>query len=187
MTSLDNHLALVQWVTSNGGFCHKDIIVAHDSKRSFHLQVRPGQSISTGASLLRCPMKCVLTVLNALDTPPFSSHGSNFPTKFLHGQSPYVVQYFFLMEQFILGEQSWWAPYLRTLPNPQDLPEFGPFEKDDLLWISGTNLQPALNSQIEHWNKLYSEGLQSLKDLQWPSAIEGRYTWSVSIPLQVSI
>lgn len=182
MVSLENHLALVRWVTSNGGFCHENILIAHDSRRSFHLQVKPGKLIPTGASLLRCPMDCVLTVLNAFDTPPFSCHGTRFPSKFLYSQSSYLIQYFFLMEQHILGDKSWWAPYIRTLGDPGCLPDYVPFAESDLPWISGTNLEPALKSQFDRWRDMYATGVQLLTELNWTSAVEDRYTWSVFCP-----
>ena len=179
MAPLENHIALVQWVTSNGGFCHENIIVAHDSTRSFHLQVKLQTSIPTSVSLLRCPMDCVLTVLNAFDTSPFSCHGTSFPSKFLYSQSSYLIQYFFLMEQYLLGDESWWAPYIRTLGDPEELPDYVPFEESDLPWINGTNLEPALKSQFDRWRDIHSTGVQLLTHLNWTNAVEGRYTWSV--------
>ncbi|KKY18539.1 putative set domain protein [Phaeomoniella chlamydospora] len=174
METLDHHLALVDWVISNGGYCHDAVTIAHDPEKGFY--PRANEPISPGASLLRCPMDCVFSVLNALDSPPFSSHGTKFPAQFL-AHSPQMIQYFFLMEQKILGHESWWEPYIRTLQD--DIPEYVPFEIDDLVWIEGTNLQAALKSQFARWKAIFEEGVQVLTDLKWPNV--GLYTWELFV------
>ena len=179
MTSIDSHRALLEWVTSNGGYCHVDVAVAYDAQRFFHLQVKSDATIPPGTSLVQCPMECTLSVLNALDSAPFSSYGCKLPRRFLDTQAPDMIQYFFLMEQKLLGDSSWWAPYLRTLPQPEELPEWAPFKAEDLTWLVSTNLDPAIKEEFRRWRNIYDRGIEALKNLKWRNAVDGRYTWSV--------
>ena len=88
------------------------------------------------------------------------------------------MQCFFLMEQWILKENSWWAPYLLTLPKPDDIDALCfTDQEEDLAGLKGTNLESAIKKQLDIWRDDYSKGMEQLRKLEWPNAMSGMYTW----------
>jgi hypothetical protein len=176
--SVENHIALVQWMAANHGFLHSDVEVAFDHERGYHARVVAHRSVKAGTCVARCSMTTALSVLNAFHTPPFSSRGTKFPLAFLRHQKPAIIQSFFLMEQWLLQEKSWWAPYILTLPKPGQIDELyftgGPV---DIALLRGTNLEIAMAKQTETWAAQFSKGMEHLKKLQWPNALDRKYTW----------
>lgn len=175
----ERHGLLMQWVLQHSGVFHQHVQLAHSSRKGFHAVVAPGQTIAQGTRIAACPMELTLSVLNALDVHPFSSHGTRFPESFLSAQStlPQSLQAFFLMDQLVKGQHSWWAPYIATLPTPQDISNLQFETPADLIWLQGTNLKAGLATQTDNWRNLFKSGLQQLCDLKWPNALNGSYTW----------
>ncbi len=179
MATLQSQINLIQWVKGEGGFFHQDVEVAHHPDRGFYVQVCPGKSVRSGTRIASCPMSATISVLNAMDIEPFRSHGTNFPTLFMSMQSFTVVQYFFLIEQYLLGPKSWWSSYISALPQPDDVESMhlSDGNEEDMRWIAGTNLKVALAKQNEKWRELYLVASEQLKNLQWPNAVQEKYTW----------
>jgi hypothetical protein len=176
--SLENHTTLVRWIASNRGYLHPDIELAFDVEKGYHARVVAGGMVKAGTCVARCPMTTSMSVLNALHTPPFSSRGTRFPSAFLRNQKAALVQCFFLMEQWVLQEKSWWAPYLSTLPKPDDIEALYFMDNDeDLKLFGGTNLQTAISKQIEGWKAQFAKGMDQLTKLEWPNAVNNIYTW----------
>lgn len=173
------HRLLVQWVVTNSGYFHEHAQLAYSSRKGFHGLVAEGHTIAEGTRIASCPMPLTLSVLNALDIHPFTSRGSRFPEAFLSAQAkqPQSLQAFFLMEQLLKGDQSWWHPYISTLPTVQDVNDLQFEEQADLRWLEGTNLKGGLVTQSEKWLELFTTGLTHLKALRWPNAVNGSYTW----------
>ncbi len=89
-----------------------------------------------------------------------------------------AVQCFFLMEQWILQDKSWWAPYLSTLPKPEEIESLYFMDKEeDLASLRGTNLETAIMKQIETWKSQFSKGMNQLMTLEWPNAVNNKYNW----------
>ncbi|OAP58176.1 hypothetical protein AYL99_07266 [Fonsecaea erecta] len=174
-----NHRRLVDWVLENDGYLHPHAQIAFSSRKGYHGVVADGQSLVSGTRVASCPMPITLSVLNAFDIAPFSNHGTSFPTPFLYNLStnPEPLQAFFLMEQLILGDKSWWAPYIATLPSVEDVTAMQFEEEADLIWLEGTNLKSGLSTQAAKWKGMYLRGSTHLRELGWPSALNGSYTW----------
>ena len=147
-------------------------------ENGYHARVRPGSTISALTQIATCPMICTLSVLSSMDVDPFYSRGTKFPVEFLRNQSPTIVQSFFLMEQFLLGDESWWSSYIGMLPTPEDIEKLE-FDDIDMKWIEGTNLKYALAKQTEQWQADFNSGLQYLNSLGWRQALRGDYTWKL--------
>lgn len=176
--SLENHISLLRWTSSNHGHLHPSIELAFDVEKGYHARVVSRGRLEAGSCVARCSMKTSLSVLNALHTPPFSCRGTRFPSAFFRNQETSVVQSFFLMEQWILQEKSWWAPYLSTLPMPGEIESLYFTGKDeDLVGLKGTNLENAIMKQSETWKAQFSEGMSQLRKLEWPNTLSGKYTW----------
>ncbi|KIW78903.1 hypothetical protein Z517_08742 [Fonsecaea pedrosoi CBS 271.37] len=174
-----NHQRLVDWVLENDGYLHPHAQIAFSSRKGYHAVVAEGHSLVSGTRVASCPMPITLSVLNAFDIHPFSNHGTSFPGPFLdtHSRRPESLQAFFLMEQLILGEQSWWAPYIATLPTVEDITTMQFEEEADVVWLEGTNLKGGFSTQAAKWEDMYLKGLAHLKELGWPNALNESYTW----------
>lgn len=176
--SLENHLTLVRWIISNRGHLNPDIELAFDVEKGYHARVVADGTVKAGTCVARCPMTTSLSVLNAFHTPPFSCRGTRFPSVFLRDQRVGVVQCFFLMEQWVLRDKSWWAPYISTLPDPDEIqPLYFTDNEVDLNLLSGTNLQTAIPRQSETWRAQFEKGMDQLRRLEWPNAVNDTYTW----------
>ncbi|KIV98207.1 hypothetical protein PV10_01883 [Exophiala mesophila] len=175
----ERHRHLIQWVLKHSGSIHEHVRLAHSSRKGYHAVVASDQTVPQGSRIVACTMELTLSVLNALDIEPFSSRGTRFPASFLSAQAsqPQSLQAFFLMDQLVKGEHSWWAPYISTLPTPQDISNLQFDCLDDLVWLEGTNLKAALATQTDNWREMFDTGLQQLRDQKWPNALNGSYTW----------
>jgi hypothetical protein len=177
------HRHLIEWVQKNGGYLHPTAQIAFTSRKGFHALVMEGERLEAGSRVVGCPMPLTISVLNALDITPFSSNGSRFPKEFLHSQisQPESLQAFFLMEQLVLGNKSWWNPYIAALPTVQEIADSQFQSEEDLRWLDGTNLRTALDTHVGKWRAMYVTGMAQLKALGWSRISEGSYTWFVDL------
>jgi len=134
-SATERYAALTAWVEEAGGSLHPSVEIYIDEDTEGSLRVKPGSSISAGASIVKLPLVKSLSFLNAISGHPDfpaaqglgvatpKKHGSKdgtdyFPTEFLRETPPHVIGRFFLIQQYLLGDESLWAPYIQTLPQP---------------------------------------------------------------------
>ena len=177
--TLDNHQNLAQWVTQHGGFVDQRLKIRYDASKGYHGIVEDGHTIAAHTRIASCPLPVTLSVLNVLDISPFQQHGTRFPNSFLQKYqfATDILQTFFLMDQHVRGEQSFWAPYIKTLPSIEDVESLQFESEEDTAWIRGTNLEPAFAAQARKWLNQFEEANELLKDLGWESAKNGSYTY----------
>lgn len=175
----DNHKKLADWILQHGGFIHQDLKIVHHVEKGFHAVVQDGKTLPARTRVASCPMQATLSVLNALSVTPFENHGTKFPDPFLetYTYATDVLQAFFLMEQYVLGSQSWWAAYLKILPTVEDVDALQFEADDDVAWIRGTNLEAALAAQARRWNNQFEEANGLLRRLGWEHAENGAYNY----------
>ena len=177
-----NHRALIDWLTKdNQGYLFPDVRIAHSPSKGFHLIVAEGCVVEAETRIVSCPMPATMSVLNALDIAPFNCHGTKFPKAFLDNNvgRPEVLQTFFLMEQYLKADTSWWAAYIKTLPTLTEVAELQFETEDDVAWLEGTNLKGGFATQTTKWQDMYSKALRELKILGWPRALQGEYSWEL--------
>lgn len=79
--------------------------------------------LPANSHIVTSPFSLSLSYLNALDTLSiFPSHNGTtapFLKSWMNVVSPSTVGVFFLMQQYLLGGASFWAPYIKSLPQPQ--------------------------------------------------------------------
>jgi hypothetical protein len=185
----DKHRQLVQWVLANDGYLNPGAQIAFTVRKGFHvIAAGEGATLAKESRIASCPMSATMSVLNALSVQPFSDHGVTFPEPFLRSQSTQTesLQAFYLMEQLILGESSWWAPYLATLPSVEEVDTMQYEEEADTKWLEGTNLRGGVSAQTTKWKEMYLQGSGQLRQLGWANALNGSYTWYVWPPRPVS-
>lgn len=91
------------------------------------------------------------------------------------------MSYFFLCEQRLLGEKSFWAPYIDALPREEEMNTPWWFDGEDLKWLLGTNihLSPEVErSGVEMRRRMWKEQWEGgVKVMQDAGVTEGLYTW----------
>lgn len=88
----------------------------------------------------------------------------------------------FLIEQYLLKQNSFWWPYIRTLPQPGDKHGLNaPLWEDaeDLKWLEGTNLGKAIPARKAIWKQEFDAFTERID----PQDREP-YTWFVWHPLR---
>lgn len=183
MQSLDSHQEFLQWVISHGGYIDDSVCIAQDASRGVHMQVRADwpQPVSPETRVFSTPLGITMSYYNAIDyqseKASFSSHGVVFPRAFIDAVGPEETSAFFLMGQFLRGPDSFWYPYLRTLPQPGQLTTPLFFEHEDVDWLQGTGILEAAVQRYEIWDRKYDEAVAKLEEL----GFEGweKYTWCV--------
>ena len=180
MAPLYPHDVLVRWAVQQGGYFHDDVEVVLTPEKGYHLVVRRNAMLQPNTQVLTCPIPCTMSILNVIDAEGgFTCRGIKIPPAFIHNQPRENVERFFLMEHYLVGKKSWWAPYIATLPTPDEVQKMQFQKPDDLAWIHGTNLASAFEKQTEQWRARYEQGIQHLLKLNWQNAKSGRLTWEL--------
>lgn len=147
---------LITWSKGSGGNLSPAVEIYYDPVTGHSFRVRDGHSLQPGDAIVSCPLNITLSYLNTLDQDltahgiPSPSHrtGEPFPQEFLQALEPHVAARFFLIQQYLLGSQSFWYSYIRTLPQPDDLSAWAlpPFwTSDDIDLLDGTNAHVSLH------------------------------------------
>ena len=161
MLPRDSHAApLVSWTLDHGATLHPAVEVYHDATTGLSIRVKPGAAaaVSPSEAIVSIPSRLSLSYLNAL---------GNLPEAFT-SLRPHVVGRFFLIQQHLLGKDSFWFPYIQALPQPSDrdaweLPPFWP--EDDAELLDGTNVEVAIQKIRQDVRSEFNEARQVLSRL----------------------
>lgn len=107
----------------------------------------------------------------------FSSHGVIFPREFIASIGSEETMAFFLMGQYLKAENSFWHPYIRSLPRPDELTTPLFYSDDDLAWLNMTSLAAAREQRLQIWRANYEKGVAFLRELQFENA--DAYSWYI--------
>jgi len=129
-----------------------------------------------------------MSYLNAINIAPFTRHSQAFPCRFLKEfgrDDPHIIGHFFLMQQFLLGDKSFWWPYIRLLPQPDESQKLGIiwWPEEDQRFLKGTNAEPAIQERKKLWTAAWEAGIAILKEtlLDWEDYGYGLYQWAATI------
>ncbi|PKY02612.1 SET domain protein [Aspergillus campestris IBT 28561] len=182
--TLTNYTALLQWMTTNGGDLHPAVQIARDDHRGVHLQVKQDQPpLPSNTEVIHTPLAATLSYFNAIDHRPansavaFPAHGFHLPQAFVDAVGPEETSIFFLIGQYLRGEDGFWAPYLRSLPQPGDLTTPLYYEGGDLEWLGGTSLLAAREQKRVLLLGKYEAGVRELGRVGF-EGVE-RFTWDL--------
>ena len=153
---------LYTWFAKNGGKLHESVRVALTPSHGYQLRVRHDQKISRDSLIVACPHHLTISVMDlewAKDPWPavFKSHWKHHPE---------VLTRFFIMEQYLEKEESFWWPYIALLPQPDQEDQMNTpmwYHELDLIWIKGTNLDGSRISRSSAWRRQYEESISLLK------------------------
>jgi hypothetical protein len=180
MAPLYPHDELVRWAVQQGGSFHDDVEVVLTPEKGYHLVVRRNATLQPNTQVVTCPIPCTMSILNVIDAEGgFTCRGIKIPPAFVEKQPRENVERFFLMEHYLVGKKSWWAPYIATLPTAEEVRYMQFQTADDIAWIRGTNLESAFEKQTEQWKAHYEQGMEQLKKLNWQNAKSGKLTWDL--------
>ena len=134
---------LLTWAAAHGARVNGAIEVYPDPVTGYSFRVKAGASLPANEAIVELPAKLSLSYLNALATP-----SPLLPKSALGSLPPHVVGRLFLAAEYLRGTDSFWAPYIATLPQPTDrdgwaLPPFwyGP----DAELLEGTNVEVGIS------------------------------------------
>ena len=153
------------WFTSNGGYLHPSIEIVYSDVFGYHLRVKEGFDLTPGDQIVSCPHALTISVTNADGAEPSWPHFLDFPAD----QAAEIVTRFFLIEQYLLQGASFWWPYMRMLPQPDQKELLATpiwYDEKDLVWIAGTNLEGARLSRLAKWQTEHTCFLRMLEEQQ---------------------
>ena len=167
------------WFKSNGGILHLSIeptCFPHGKSLQVTRDVPP---IEPGSTIVKCPHAITISYANARISrelkPLIETDAGSGSTNQI------IVLRLFLVQQYLLERDSFWWPYIRSLPSPgytSGLTTPMWYTDEDLKWIEGTNLAKAASSRKMAWRQEYEEAmgvLNQTNELPNPST----WTWFV--------
>lgn len=195
----DRFKTLLEWSKAHGGTVHPALEVYKDDVTGFSMRVKPSSTAGTdvtvksGEEVLTCPLSTSLSFLNATTDGPILSGPSDraearpaFPRRFMEIQ-PHVIGHFYLMKQYLMGKDSFWHPYISTLPQPDSisswsLPPFWP--EEDFEFLEGTNAAVAAQEIQTNTKRDYKQARKILKEEgfeNWQDYTRLLFNWAFSI------
>lgn len=176
---------LLLWASGLGTSLHPEVEVYQDSTTGLSFRAR--NDIPSATKLVNCSYGVTLSYLNAVDASGFARHTSNpFPQAFLDAlapEDPHIIGHFFLMQQYLLRERSFWWHYIRLLPQP-DKPSSIPalWPEEDQRYLDGTNAEPAIKKRKALWKDEWQKGTALLRGFEnWEQYSYALYKWAGSI------
>ncbi|KAK3386087.1 hypothetical protein B0H63DRAFT_560546 [Podospora didyma] len=187
--------ALSEWAQQHGAKLHPSLEIYDDDITKFSIRAKETatDALEPGFAAFSCPLPITLSYLNALvggpitpSAPPGQKEPA-FPPRFISTLPPHVVGRFFLMQQYLEGDDSFWWPYLATLPQPEHvsswaLPAFWP--EDDVDFLEGTNAQVAIEEIQANVKREFKQARKILKEddfPNWQDYTRVLYNWAFCI------
>lgn len=176
---MDERNILGQWFAENGGYLNPQCEVVEREGYGLYVVARAKLSESDNAAICTCPAQLSLSYLNILsaEDPAYETSVRRIESEIsqLFGQvSVQVLSYFLLIEQRLLGDRSFWKPYIDLLPKEDKLSTPLFFSDEDLKWIAGTNVYGAVSERRSAWQSDHKEACAFL-DKHGIDA--SKYTW----------
>ncbi|KAF2104297.1 SET domain-containing protein [Rhizodiscina lignyota] len=208
MTSTERCQRLVSWFRQNGGHFHPDVELVENEQFGLHVVAQQpleppentldkeqqdggAEEAAPGAiEICSTPVQLTISHLNASGSRPELQTELKIPvfdnaSSKLTGHVPEsTVAYLVLIEQRLLGEQSFWYPYLSCLPTEAELTTPLYFSSDDLQWLLGTNLHTSSTdpsrSSVELRREMWKGDWQQACDALRALGVDvSQYTWEM--------
>jgi hypothetical protein len=196
---------LLLWAKSNLTSLHPSVEVYQDATTG--LSFRATKDIPPGTNFVRCSYETTLSYLNAIQlSSDFQRHDSQpFPSGFIDAmtpEDPNIIGHFFLVQQYLMGEKSFWWNYINLLPQPDQperlaLPIW--WSEVDRKFLDGTNAEPPILKRQQLWKDEWTRGIAILKTnldhwedytyllYQWAATIFGTRSFRASLTLPEEI
>lgn len=173
---------LVEWFQANGGSKSPGVELAEDGRGAFHFRARVNHE-GTPASkfdICSCPTELSLSWLNiipveekVLDGVSVRAYDSVF-TQLWNVVPSHILSRFVLLEQALLKERSFWAPYIDTLPHDFDTIMY--YSDQDRQWLNGTNLDTFRDIRHTLWRSEWELVIRLMQASSEPG-MDSQYQW----------
>jgi hypothetical protein len=189
--NLKRVISLIEWGKSKGVYLN-DRVEPYSSAEygvCLRMKIDSGEQrlalgpLASGSRIVSCPFNLSLSYLNVFDSfHDLRSHSISLPPKFLATLPPKVIGVFFLIQQYLTVDTSYWGEYIRSLPQPDEHEKLATplfWSKTDLKWLRGTNLEQAVPEREKAWREEWQMGRHILDND--PSFQEFRGVWSFEL------
>ncbi|KAJ8133604.1 hypothetical protein O1611_g17 [Lasiodiplodia mahajangana] len=188
MEPLSRGHELTQWFGRNGGYLSQAIEMRHSLEDGYHYVARK-RPIGPKESVCRCPFGLTLSHLNVMPVSPpgIRNYSVGSACSKLVGNPEierHTVSIFFLAEQRMRGEDSFWSPYIRVLPLENEMATPLWFNDEEMAYLKGTNLfsnstpreETSIGLQEGHFRAQWHLGVAELKRAGEPA---DNFTWEL--------
>ena len=167
------------WFLAHGGYINPNIEIAEDRITGRYMRVVDGEDLGAGSLIVSCPHELTISWLNVI------KGSETFLSQFdlregYHAINPVVIVRFFVMNEYLKAEKSFWWAYIRSIPQPTEAQLLGTplyYDDEDWVWLRGTNLEHAANKTERMWRKEYDEVMQSL--IRIDGSLANSWSWSL--------
>ncbi|KAJ4323559.1 hypothetical protein N0V84_004300 [Fusarium piperis] len=196
-----NYERFIKWARNNGAYFHPSLKFIVTPNRGAEVLVT-GQAIKPFETLFTVPYGISLSYFNAVSAgalgSPYLPRSESLPEEYLQSTSDHdTINAVFLVQQYLLGENSFWHPYIQILPQPGDakdsaIPLLWP--EEDLLWLRGTCLEEAVAKQKTDHMRRWTGAIEALQRCGWNTSqytlelglwayycFYSRYFWSIML------
>ena len=177
---------LVSWFMDHGGYLHPSVEITVGSLGNCLRVKLNASSVESTSKIVSCPRALMVSLNNAKASKTTTSLVERAPSQI---SNEIISLRFFLIEQYLIGRDSFWWPYIQSLPQPGDVREFSTtvfFDEIDLQWLEGTNLGAATQTRKVIWRREFDDAMAVLQsgftDVDW-----GNWTWFVGKDTQSNI
>lgn len=172
-TSKSNQLT--RWFVENGGHLNEAIEMVHCLEYGYHY-VAQSRPIGPQEVVCKCPFSLTLSHLNVMRESPVGIR-NNFSCSVcsrliqITEINRSTIAAFFLAEQRLKGEDSFWFPYIQLLPSEADMTTPLWFTDEERCYLRGTNLlsndtspeQTSLGRQKSLFKDQWALGISELE------------------------
>lgn len=161
---------LIAWFTQNGGWLSPDVQIVYNQSQGHHMRaLRP-----TTSEVVTCPLKLTLSSLNLepdqKEVLPITS-----PLQQCRGKIPdHILTYLLLIEQRNKGKDSPWHNYIACLPGAESMTTPLWFDEEDVAFLAGTSLAPALKERRADYQKHWEHAVSVLREVgvSWADEVD---------------
>jgi protein-histidine N-methyltransferase len=180
---------LLAWAKKHQTSLHPDVEIYQDLHTG--LSFRATKDLSAATKIVNCSYQTTLSYLNAVTKSSFfQNHQSMpFPAEFINAlkqDDPKIIGHFFLVQQFLMGEKSFWCHYIQLLPQPDEPEHLGIpiwWPETDRRFLDGTNAEPPIKKREEMWREEWTKGIALLQGRfeDWEEYTYTLYQWAATI------
>ncbi|KAH7092983.1 hypothetical protein FB567DRAFT_514396 [Paraphoma chrysanthemicola] len=153
---------LSRWFTQGGGHISSDADIAYSDSRGFHLRAtRPLSS----PVVVTCPLQLTLSCLNLDPDHQQVLHIDSLLQQCRQKIPDHVLTYLLLIEQRKKGTASPWHAYLAALPGPDSMTTPLWFDEDDMAFLAGTGLMPAIKERKAEYQQQWQNAVKVLSEI----------------------
>jgi hypothetical protein len=161
---------LISWGTEHQAYLNPNVDVYQDSKTG--LSFKAVQDLAPASNIVVCSYQISLSYLNAIESSGFLRHDDGAPISqnfldTLSQDDPNIIGHFFLIQQYLLRERSFWWPYIRLLPQPHESQKLGIpiwWPEEDRKFLDGTNAEPPIKTRRNLWMSEWKTGISLFEE-----------------------